>query len=68
MKTAQEHPDGGKLVLKETLNSCRLLTRLTPLLYEDIQWIGFFHSKIPNEDGEGVESKTLAEEIVEVSS
>ena len=66
LKTAQEHPEGGKLVVKETLNSCRLLTRLTPLLYEDSEWIGFFHSKIPNENGDGVETKTLAEDIIEV--
>ena len=66
LKTAQEHPDGGKIVLRETLNSARLLTRITPLLYEDVEWIGFYHSKIPSESGEGVETKTLAEDIVEV--
>ena len=52
LKTAQEHPDGGKIVLRETLNSARLLTRITPLLYEDVEWIGFYHSKIPSENGE----------------
>lgn len=66
LKTAQEHPDGGKIVLRETLNSARLLTRITPLLYEDVEWIGFYHSKIPSENGEGVETKTLAEDIVEI--
>ncbi len=67
LKMAREHPEGGKALVRETLNSVRLLTRITPLIYEDVEWIGFFHSKIPSIDGDGVEAKTLAEDVVEVS-
>ena len=67
LKTAKETPDnGGKGLVRETLNAIRLLTRLTPLLYEDPEWIGFFHSKIPAGDGDGIEAKTLAEDVIEV--
>ena len=67
LKTAKESPDnGGKGLVRETLNAIRLLTRLTPLLYEDTEWIGFYHSKIPAGDGDGIEARTLAEDIIEV--
>ena len=67
LKTAKESPDnGGKGLVRETLNAIRLLTRLTPLLYEDTEWIGFYHSKIPAGDGDGIEARTLAEDVIEV--
>ena len=57
----------GKECLRETLNATRLLTRLAPLIYEDTEWIGFFHSKVPNENGEGTQTETLAEKLITVS-
>ena len=57
----------GKECLRETLNATRLLTRLSPLIYEDTEWIGFFHSKVPNENGEGTQTETLAEKLITVS-
>ena len=68
LRVAKETPDsGGKGLVRETLNAIRLLTRLTPLLYEDTEWIGFYHSKIPAGDGDGIEAKTLAEDIIETA-
>ena len=58
----------GKECLRETLNATRLLTRLAPLIYEDTEWIGFFHSKVPNENGEGTQTETLAEKLITVST
>ena len=66
LRIATISAEGGKACLSETLNAVRLLTRLAPLIYEDIEWIGFFHSKIPNDNGEGTQSKTLAEKMIEV--
>lgn len=66
LKLAIKSSEGGRSVLRETLNAVRLLTRLAPLIYEDSEWIGFFHSKIPNADGEGTQSETLAQKLVTV--
>ena len=66
LKEAREETEKAKKNLKQTMNAVRLLTRLTPLVYEDSEWVGFYHSKIPSQDNDGVENRTLADKLVEI--
>lgn len=44
------------------LNCCRLLTRLLPYIFEDLDWKGFFWSSLPGKDDE--ESLPLAHSLL----
>ncbi|CBY08448.1 unnamed protein product [Oikopleura dioica] len=66
LKEARDDTEKGKKSLRQTLNAVRLLTRLTPLVYEDSEWVGFYHSKIPSPDNDGLENRTFADKLVEL--
>lgn len=49
------------------LNCCRLLTRVLPCMFEDLDWRGFFWSSLPAgqaQEGEETESSPLAVSLI----